>query len=113
MEIQTPYGDRWGRVGHLPGAILICAGDMLSNWTNNQLPALRHRIVVPEYCGRGRHSITYFVHPDDGVAVEPLETKIVNANQETTAICRLQKKKRGVLTAYHHLQRRFRETYAS
>ncbi|CAK9808200.1 Proline hydroxylase buaE [Anthophora plagiata] len=112
LEIQTPYGERWGRVGHLPGAILVNTGDILANWTNNQLPALRHRVVVPELYGRGRHSIAFFVHPDNNIPIEPLDTKIIKANQEP-APCRLQKKKRGVLTAYQHLQRRLRETYAS
>ncbi|XP_033299659.1 2-oxoglutarate-dependent dioxygenase htyE isoform X3 [Bombus bifarius] len=112
LEIQTPYGERWGRVGHLPGAILVNTGDILANWTNNQLPALRHRVVVPEHCGRGRHSIAFFVHPDTNTLIEPLDTKIAQANQEP-ALCRLQKKKRGVMTAYHHIQRRLRETYAS
>lgn len=109
FEIQT--GERWTRVGHLPGAILVNTGELLAHWTNGQLPALRHRVVMPEHCGRGRHSIAFFVHPDDNIPIEPLDTKIT-ANQETTP-CRLQKKKRSVLTAYQHLQRRFRETYAS
>lgn len=112
MEIQGPNSERWSRVGHLPGAILVNTGDILSSWTNEQLPALRHRVVVPEHCGRGRHSIAFFVHPDNDVAIEPLDVKIAKASQEA-APCRLQKKKRGVLTAYQHLQRRFRETYAS
>ncbi|KAI4490356.1 hypothetical protein M0802_010733 [Mischocyttarus mexicanus] len=113
LEIQTPRGDQWRRVGHLPGAILINTGSILDAWTNSQFPALRHRVVVPEHCGRGRHSIAFFVHPNKNVPIESLDIKVVKANQETTALCRLQKKKRGVLTAYHHLQRRFRETYAS
>lgn len=113
LEIQTPHGERWGRVGHLPGAILVNTGDILASWTNNQLPALRHRVVVPEHYGRGRHSIAFFVHPDNNVSVEPLDTKIAIASQQEAAPCRLQKKKRGVITAYQHLQRRLRETYAS
>lgn len=112
LEIQTPRGERWARVGHLPGAILVNTGELLAHWTNGQLPALRHRVVMPEHFGRGRHSIAFFVHPDDDVPIEPLDTKITIASQETTP-CRLQKKKRTVLTAYQHLQRRFRETYAS
>lgn len=99
-------------MGHLPGAILVKTGDILANWTDNQLPALRHRVVVPELYGRGRHSIAFFVHPDNNTPIVPLDTKIIKASQET-APCRLQKKKRGVLTAYQHFQRRFRETYAS
>ncbi|XP_063985959.1 uncharacterized protein LOC135167043 [Diachasmimorpha longicaudata] len=112
LEIQSPNGERWGRVGHLPGAILVTTGDSLASWTKQQLPSLKHRVVVPEHCGRGRHSIGFFVHPDDAVVIEPCDTKISIPSQEP-AICRLVKKKRGVLTAYHHLQRRFRETYAS
>lgn len=115
LEIQTLHGERWGRVGHLPGAILVNTGELLAHLTNGQLPALRHRVVMPEHCGRGRHSIAFFVHPDDNVVIEPVDTKITAAGdcQETTTPCRLQKKKRGVLSAYQHLQRRFRETYAS
>ncbi|XP_015588265.1 2-oxoglutarate-dependent dioxygenase htyE [Cephus cinctus] len=124
LEVQTPHGERWGRVGHLPGAILVNTGDILACWTNDQLPALRHRVVVPEHCGRGRHSIAFFVHPDNEILIEPIDTKLIQlTGQEAaaaaatataiTAPCRLQKKKRGVLTAYQHLQRRFRETYAS
>lgn len=112
LEIQTPHGERWERVGHLPGAILINTGDILASWTNDQLPALRHRVIVPEHYGRGRRSIAFFVHPDNNTPIEPLDTKIAKANQEP-APCRLQKKKRGVITAYQHLQRRLRETYAS
>jgi isopenicillin N synthase-like dioxygenase len=110
--VQSPHGERWGRVGHLPGAILVNSGDILSCWTSGALPALKHRVVVPELCGRGRHSIALFVHPDNDVEVEPFEAKVAKASQEPAA-CRLQKKKKGVLTAYQHLQRRFRETYAS
>ncbi|XP_015510474.1 proline hydroxylase buaE isoform X1 [Neodiprion lecontei] len=112
LEVQTPHGERWSRVGHLPGAILVNTGDILAAWTRDQLPALRHRVVIPELCGRGRHSIAFFVHPDNDTRIEPLDTKLTTSVQES-APCRLQKKKNGVLTAYQHLQRRFRETYAS
>ncbi|XP_008211207.1 2-oxoglutarate-dependent dioxygenase gloF isoform X3 [Nasonia vitripennis] len=111
LEVQTPHGERWARVGHLPGAILVNSGEILNCWTNGALPALKHRVVVPEHCGRGRHSIAFFVHPDDDIEVEPFDAKLVKAQEP--APCRLQKKKKGVLTAYQHLQRRFRETYAS
>ncbi|XP_033227280.1 UPF0676 protein C1494.01-like [Belonocnema kinseyi] len=112
LEIQTPPGDRWLRVGHLPGAILLNTGEMLDTWTSGQLPALNHRVVIPEHFGRGRHSVAFFVHPDNEVEIEPFNVQIIKPAQEA-APCRLQKKKRGVITAYQHLQRRFRETYAS
>lgn len=114
LEVQLPHSgsDRWYQVGHLPGAILINSGSLLDCWTKSSIPALNHRVVVPELYGRGRHSIAFFVHPDNDVEIEPLEVKPKAPSQES-APCRLQKKKRGVLTAYQHLQRRFRETYAS
>ncbi|XP_043273172.1 2-oxoglutarate-dependent dioxygenase htyE-like [Venturia canescens] len=113
LEIQTLSGGRWERVGHLTGAILIKTGDKLASWTNQQFQTLKHRIVVPEQYGRGRHSIAFFVHPDKDTTIEPLETKIATASGQEPVLCRMEKKKRGVMTAYHHLQRRFRETYAS
>lgn len=113
LEIQNPRGERWGRVGYLPGSILVNSGDILSSWTNGVLPALRHRVVVPELSGRGRHSVAFFVHPDDDVPIEPLNLKVPTNKSQEQAPCRLQKKKKSVLTAYQHLQRRFRETYAS
>lgn len=113
LEIQSPSGERWSRVGHLPGAILLNTGEILDNWTNGEFKALRHRVILPENFGRGRHSVAFFVHPDNDVEIEPFDVKIPKPIQEP-APCRLQKKKiTGVLTAYQHLQRRFRETYAS
>ncbi|XP_020286957.1 UPF0676 protein C1494.01 [Pseudomyrmex gracilis] len=111
LEIQFPRGDRWTRVGHLPGAILMISGELLACWTKGQIQALRHRVIMPEHYGRGRHAVAFFVHPDDSIPIEPLDMQIA-ANQEPT-LCRLQKKKRTVFTAYQHLQRRLRETYAS
>ncbi|XP_014218523.1 probable 2-oxoglutarate-dependent dioxygenase At3g49630 [Copidosoma floridanum] len=113
FEVQSPRSERWVRVGHLPGAILVNSGDLLSCWTTGVLPALRHR-VVPLAPRCRRHSIAFYVRPDDDVAIEPFAFDVkLPGSQEQSAPCRLQKKKKGVLTAYHHLQRRFRETYAS
>ncbi|KAF7991610.1 hypothetical protein HCN44_008981 [Aphidius gifuensis] len=112
LEIQAPHSQRWGHVGHLPGAILVNSGECLAKWTSQKLSPLKHRVVVPENCRRGRHSIGFFVYPDENVVIDPLDIKIPIPIEEPV-ICRMQKKKRGVLNAYHHLQRRFRETYAS
>lgn len=111
--MQFPNSDKWLQVGHLPGAILINSGSLLGCWTKNAIQPLNHRVVVPELYGRGRHSIAFFVHPDNDVDIEPLDVKPKTSQSQEPAPCRLQKKKRGVLTAYQHLQRRFRETYAS
>ena len=96
----------------MPGAILLNTGELLDTWTNGQLSALNHRVVIPEHFGRGRHSVAFFVHPDNEIEIEPFNVQIIKPTQEV-APCRLEKKKRGVITAYQHLQRRFRETYAS
>jgi hypothetical protein len=38
-QVQTS-NHRWGRVGHLPGSILINTGELLASWTNDMYPAL-------------------------------------------------------------------------
>ncbi|XP_074105594.1 LOW QUALITY PROTEIN: uncharacterized protein LOC141531588 [Cotesia typhae] len=112
FEVKSIYSERWSRVGYFPGGILVCAGDALARWTNQQMVSLKHRVVVPEHCPRSRHTFGFCVEPDENVEFEALDTSILNPPQEPV-LCRLQKKKRGVLSAYHHLQRRFREAYAS
>ncbi|TMW43860.1 hypothetical protein DOY81_011060 [Sarcophaga bullata] len=58
LEVKLPGSEKWQRIGHLPGAILINVGEILSIWTQNRYPALQHRVVVPEQehiRSRGRH----------------------------------------------------------
>lgn len=40
LEVKLPGSEKWQRVGHLPGAILINCGEILSIWTQNRYPAL-------------------------------------------------------------------------
>ncbi|KAK7793368.1 hypothetical protein R5R35_008517 [Gryllus longicercus] len=133
LEVQLP-NRRWGRVGHLPGAILVNAGELLETWTGGNYAALRHRVVVPEQEGarcRGRHSVAFFVHPDDDTPVAPLALTPAEAEAQTQAsgvatppgrgLARLMSAPAGkpspkhspIYTAYQHLQMRLRETYAS
>lgn len=66
LEVRLPDSQKWQRVGHLPGAILINSGEMLDVWTNGIYPALNHRVVIPRQIAirsRGRHSMAYFCHP--------------------------------------------------
>ncbi|GLH06838.1 Uncharacterized protein GBIM_12290 [Gryllus bimaculatus] len=135
LEVQLP-NRRWGRVGHLPGAILVNAGELLETWTGGNYAALRHRVVVPEQEGarcRGRHSVAFFVHPDDDTPVAPLALAPAEAEAQTQAqasgvatppgrgLARLMSAPAGkpspkhspIYTAYQHLQMRLRETYAS
>jgi isopenicillin N synthase-like dioxygenase len=87
LEVQLPGTEKWQRVGHLPGAIFINTGELLSIWTQGKYPALvndikkfqickivtlyllqPHRVVIPEESyvrSKGRHSIAFFVHPGE------------------------------------------------
>lgn len=40
LEVKLPGKEKWQRVGHLPGALLINCGEILSIWTQNHYPAL-------------------------------------------------------------------------
>lgn len=85
LEVKLPGTEKWQRVGHLPGAIFINGGELLSIWTQEKYKALvngqfsnnilfklcyfslkPHRVVIPEQSylrNKGRHSIAFFVHP--------------------------------------------------
>ncbi|KAH8267972.1 hypothetical protein KR018_003363 [Drosophila ironensis] len=78
LEVQLPGSQRWQRVGHLPGAILINGGELLSIWTKQRYHALPHRVVIPEQeqiRTRGRHSIAYFCHPDNATMIDPRDVQ--------------------------------------
>lgn len=66
LEAKLPGSTKWKRVGHLPGAILINTGEILSIWSRKRYPALLHRVIIPEQESvrvRGRHSMAFFCHP--------------------------------------------------
>jgi isopenicillin N synthase-like dioxygenase len=63
LEIFTREGE-WMPVETGPGQIVVDAGDMLSRFTNEVVPATTHRVVnPPSESGRDRHSMPFFVHP--------------------------------------------------
>lgn len=79
LEAKLPGSERWQRVGHLPGSILINTGELLSLWTNEKFRALPHRVVVPEQAAikvKGRHSMAFFVHPDNETEIVPIDLQI-------------------------------------
>lgn len=74
LEVKLPGSSKWHRVGHLPGAILINTGEILSVWSQEKYPALEHRVIIPEQEQlrvRGRHSIAFFCHPGELTAQKP------------------------------------------
>jgi isopenicillin N synthase-like dioxygenase len=63
LEILTREGE-WMAVETGPGQIVVDAGDMLSRFTNEVIPATTHRVVNPaENAARDRFSMPFFVHP--------------------------------------------------
>jgi isopenicillin N synthase-like dioxygenase len=63
LEILTREGE-WMPVETGPGQIVVDAGDMLSRFTNEVVPAATHRVVNPaENAARDRYSMPFFVHP--------------------------------------------------
>jgi isopenicillin N synthase-like dioxygenase len=63
LEILTREGE-WMAVETGPGQIVVDAGDMLSRFTNEVIPATTHRVVNPaENAARDRYSMPFFVHP--------------------------------------------------
>jgi hypothetical protein len=78
--------------------------------------------VIPENsiaCTKGRHAIAYFVHPDNLTPIVPIDVSPASSSQE--AINEKQKTRKKsfkaakmkIYNAYQHVQRRFKETYAS
>lgn len=79
LEAKLPGSERWQRVGHLPGSILINTGELLSLWTNERFPALPHRVIIPEQPTiqvKGRHSMAFFVHPDNDTEIVPIDLQL-------------------------------------
>lgn len=116
LEAKLPNCGTWKRVGHLPGAILINAGEILATWTSNTYPALPHRVVVPEQDHvrrRGRHSIAFFCHPEHPTEIEPLELSTDSSASNETDVNTKKPFKKKVLNAYQHLQKKFKATYSS
>ncbi|XP_055623696.1 uncharacterized protein LOC129767076 [Toxorhynchites rutilus septentrionalis] len=124
LEVKLPGSDKWKRVGHLPGAILINAGELLSTWTNERISALPHRVVIPEeeaLKSRGRHSIAFFIHPDNCTDIEPIEIPTSSSSNSLDSMDKKVKNRKKsfktaktkIYNAYQHVQRRFKETYAS
>ncbi|XP_017035925.1 uncharacterized protein [Drosophila kikkawai] len=103
LEVQLPGSEKWERVGHLPGAILINGGELLSIWTRKRYHALPHRVVIPEQDHvrtRGRHSIAFFCHPNNSTMIAPND---LSEDAEQTDD--------KVYSAYELIQQKFNDTY--
>ncbi|KAH8242626.1 hypothetical protein KR032_000669 [Drosophila birchii] len=125
LEVQLPGSEKWERVGHLPGAILINGGELLSIWTKQRYHALvcspgtkvhqiqlsddydslqPHRVIIPEQDHvrtRGRHSIAFFCHPNNSTMIAP--NYLLSKDTEQTD--------EKVYSAYELIQQKFNDTY--
>ncbi len=70
----TEVGDAPGR-DHEESPLVVNVGMQLEMWTAGTLPALLHRVMVPEdqeSKGKARQSLVYFMTADFDTVVEPV-----------------------------------------
>lgn len=70
----------------------------------------KHRVVIPDESKlrtRSRHSVAFFVHPDNDTLVDP--TMFIKSQPPDDA--EAPKHRVALLTAYQHLQQRLRQSY--
>lgn len=65
---------QWKYVRHIPGAIIVNAGEPMMWWTGDYFKASVHRVIQPPIDQRGhdRSSAFYFVVPNDDVVINTL-----------------------------------------
>ncbi|XP_069192373.1 uncharacterized protein [Procambarus clarkii] len=76
LQIRDQDGT-WLDAGSMPGAILILAGEFLTNYSDNKVIAPVHRVVIPaEELKRKTHrlSVAYFTHADGHTPMRPQGT---------------------------------------
>lgn len=64
----------WKYVPHIPGAIIVNAGEIMQWWTGDYFKAAIHRVHEPPADQRGhdRSSVFYFMVPNDEVVINTL-----------------------------------------
>ncbi|KAK0730908.1 hypothetical protein B0H67DRAFT_474493 [Lasiosphaeris hirsuta] len=74
LQVREYESDQWKYVPHIPGAIIVNAGEVMAWWTGNYFKAAIHRVVEPPADQRGhdRCSIFYFCVPNDEVVINTL-----------------------------------------
>jgi isopenicillin N synthase-like dioxygenase len=74
---------KWKYVAHIPGAIVVNAGEIVKWWTGDYFKAAIHRVIEPPSDQRGhdRSSVFYFGVPNDDVVINTLleESPILRA----------------------------------
>lgn len=105
LEAKLPGSDLWQRVGHLPGALLMNCGEIMSLWTEQRYPAVWHRVIAPlqpSIRGLGRNSMAFFCHPEGCTSVAPLKQTDATNEQGSELL----------VTANSHVEQRLRDSFA-
>ena len=75
LQVRNYKDDaQWEYVRHIPGAIVVNAGEPMMWWTGNYFKAAVHRVIPPPADQRGndRSSVFYFVVPNDDIVINTL-----------------------------------------
>lgn len=75
LQVRDAQDDsQWKYVRHIPGAIIVNAGEPMMWWTGDYFKAAVHRVIQPPQDQRGhdRSSTFYFVVPNDEVIINTL-----------------------------------------
>ena len=75
LQVRDPDDDaQWKYIRHIPGAIIVNAGEPMMWWTGDYFKAAVHRVVQPPADQRGhdRSGVFYFVVPNDDVVINTL-----------------------------------------
>ena len=74
LQVRQFGTDEWKYVRHVPGAIIVNAGETMLWWTGDYFKAAIHRVVQPpvDQCGHDRSSVFYFCVPNDDVVINTL-----------------------------------------
>jgi isopenicillin N synthase-like dioxygenase len=73
LQVATGEGPdpEWIDVPHVPGALVVNVGDLLSEWSNGRWRSTRHR-VAPVALDRHRTSWAFFHHPNYDAVIQCL-----------------------------------------
>ncbi|KAL7893032.1 Clavaminate synthase-like protein [Trichoderma sp. SZMC 28014] len=74
LQVRDYQSTEWKFVKHIPGAIIVNAGETMMWWTGNYFKAAIHRVFQPPQDQRGRErcSVFYFCVPNDEIVINTL-----------------------------------------
>ncbi|CAM1507622.1 Fc.00g072630.m01.CDS01 [Cosmosporella sp. VM-42] len=74
LQVRDYDSNEWKYVKHIPGAIIVNAGEIMMWWTGDFFKAAIHRVFEPPVDQRGhdRCSVFYFCVPNDEVVINTL-----------------------------------------